>query len=847
MDKSEAEANHNKDKLNLEGSKSSFPKGEEITLQDLERKLAASNLGSDTDDPDADTTADPTKLLSINLLSTENQSEKNQQESSVSENNNSVSSDLPPAFQDADTEDPSVSEYFADAASTTESIGTEAGTGTGNSSASDIDIDLDSNFDPIPFDSTTRKFGGEDLAEVDSILNSKDYEYVFDETFLDDLLDITFDAEEGTVAALAFALASDVDVDVPASVQVQNDNETKDLIEAFGDFDIKEAETSITNSSITAATVTVPGPQEDEFLINQDSDSIIPFVGLGQQLYCLPCNDGKSKEDFDIKEAETSITNSSITAATVTVPGPQEDEFLINQDSDSRIPFVGLGQQLYCLPCNDGKEEVFDVDFIQASLDNLPTEKEAEIETQTNLDFDQVDEKFTEEGLDNLIDNIMQEEQNQHESYSNGDDHDQHSLAQDQHQQTIYEVSKRPQALERAEPLMNHFYGKYAEKQCFGHKNTIFGLSMSPCGKYCATASQDSTVCIFLVKKNKLLSTLRGSDDHECLRVAWASDKWGESSDDRKEDSEDLPKKLKLAMAGADGVATIWESNNDARSWKKIGSLDHIDRSEDEVQTNAGETLNSILEEEETAGKGEKFYEKKEVEGTEIYSLQFIDKWHGLPSSGSPESLQILMTSSEDFIHIWQYSKDPNSKNENEKRDESSIMRKVMDIKFTHMEHGYGGVFVHLNDGSEEDPEWAETQESSNIMVDRKAFGGDRNPNNLVYVFDAVQCPANNLLGVALSDGTTRLVNGRGVCVTILQLPGCQSHLTSLSWDSSGTRLASCVATGHVVLWDIDYNEVKGNIQPVCRAVLEGGHKVGRPLFGAAFFGGNKEVSCRQY
>ena len=785
MDKSEAEANHNKDKLNLEGSKSSFPKGEEITLQDLERKLAASNLGSDTDDPDADTTADPTKLLSINLLSTENQSEKNQQESSVSENNNSVSSDLPPAFQDADTEDPSVSEYFADAASTTESIGTEAGTGTGNSSASDIDIDLDSNFDPIPFDSTTRKFGGEDLAEVDSILNSKDYEYVFDETFLDDLLDITFDAEEGTVAALAFALASDVDVDVPASVQVQNDNETKDLIEAFG--------------------------------------------------------------DFDIKEAETSITNSSITAATVTVPGPQEDEFLINQDSDSRIPFVGLGQQLYCLPCNDGKEEVFDVDFIQASLDNLPTEKEAEIETQTNLDFDQVDEKFTEEGLDNLIDNIMQEEQNQHESYSNGDDHDQHSLAQDQHQQTIYEVSKRPQALERAEPLMNHFYGKYAEKQCFGHKNTIFGLSMSPCGKYCATASQDSTVCIFLVKKNKLLSTLRGSDDHECLRVAWASDKWGESSDDRKEDSEDLPKKLKLAMAGADGVATIWESNNDARSWKKIGSLDHIDRSEDEVQTNAGETLNSILEEEETAGKGEKFYEKKEVEGTEIYSLQFIDKWHGLPSSGSPESLQILMTSSEDFIHIWQYSKDPNSKNENEKRDESSIMRKVMDIKFTHMEHGYGGVFVHLNDGSEEDPEWAETQESSNIMVDRKAFGGDRNPNNLVYVFDAVQCPANNLLGVALSDGTTRLVNGRGVCVTILQLPGCQSHLTSLSWDSSGTRLASCVATGHVVLWDIDYNEVKGNIQPVCRAVLEGGHKVGRPLFGAAFFGGNKEVSCRQY
>lgn len=79
------------------------------------------------------------------------------------------------------------------------------------------------------------------------------------------------------------------------------------------------------------------------------------------------------------------------------------------------------------------------------------------------------------------------------------------------------------------------------------------------------------------------------------------------------------------------------------------------------------------------------------------------------------------------------------------------------------------------------------------------AFGGERNPSNLIFAFDAVYCPANGLLGVALSDGSLRLINGRGVCISIVQLPGCQSHLTSFSWDSTGTRLATSVATGHVV------------------------------------------------
>ena len=276
-----------------------------------------------------------------------------------------------------------------------------------------------------------------------------------------------------------------------------------------------------------------------------------------------------------------------------------------------------------------------------------------------------------------------------------------------------------------------------------------------------------------------------------------------------------------------------------------------VKKEDKEGNIGISEKLTSIAEDGNEA-EAETETEEKKVEGTEVYSLQFIDEWHGLPSFASsenenekPKSLGVLMTSSEDFIHIWQISLEPKSPDDgNDDDDASSLfkMKKVMDVKFTHVEHGYGGVFVHLNDGSQELPEWTKTQ-ASNIIIDRKAFGGDRNPDNLVYVFDAVQCSANNLLGVALSDGTTRLVNCRGACVTILQVPGCQSHLTSLGWDKTGARLASCVATGHIVLWDLDFGDPTGVVQPACRAVLEGGHTEGRPLFGANFFGGNNEVS----
>ena len=371
-----------------------------------------------------------------------------------------------------------------------------------------------------------------------------------------------------------------------------------------------------------------------------------------------------------------------------------------------------------------------------------------------------------------------------------------------------------------ADPIIKSFQQKQNERQCFGHKESIFGLSISPCGTYCASASQDSTVCIWDIEKNSLITTLRGHDkESECLRVAWASTSWGSNNESSI-----------LASGGADGIVKEWRRQRHSNNWNCVATLDH---NTDNNQTHESET---------SKAKNDEANEKSEA--PQIYAVQFIDEWGGLPSlqmdipqdNISLSKSSILMTSSDDFIHIWQLATDT---------DDKMHFEKIMDVKFTHLEHGYGGVFVHLHikdfDTNGSTPMTKYTQ-STNIITDKKVFGGDRNPDNLVYVFDAQHSSKSNLLGVALSDGTLRLVNGRGVCVSLLELPGCQSHLTSFCWDMSGQRLATCVATGHVILWELHFGTSKDQVKPTCTAVLEGGHTERRPLYGASFCGGVDEV-----
>jgi len=718
---------------------------EQITLEDLERKLAASSINSET------LTVDPAQFLSINLVDKDQkETASHKLETNKNQESTASPSELPTVNYDCDTEDLSL--FFAppDATATT--------------TESDLDsygIDIDIEPLPIAFSRSNP------YEETNSLLDPSEYQHIFDEEYLAAFIQEIQDQEE----------------------PLQHPGNESDLVQAFDHLDIDQHY----------------NPKQS---IQQDPQDL-PVQGLGQSIYCLPCTPGA--EDFTFGSG-----------------------FVGNIDSDL------------------------------LALEQLRQEAE--------LDFDQ-DGTFGQEDLQTLLKHVMQEEARDiigdgNQVALNDVPLSERAAHDDQDQepsQVQYQVSDRREALDRAEPLINAFY-KHGERQCFGHKDKIFGIAMSPCGNFFATASQDSTICIWDVELNRLISHLEGSKDHECLRVAWASDAWardlngnekGENGEQFKRSDDDLI----LAMAGADGVARIWQSVDGAKSWRQIGALDHM-ISKKEIES-ASKRPKSITEEDDDEKEKSEDSEaglEGNPGGTEIYSLQFIDEWNGLPSflpkeldtvtEASHPSLNVIMTSSEDFIHIWQQC--PLNESDSEackisvnatKPSRKLNLVKIMDIKFTHLEHGYGGVFVHLNskEGSNEQADWSQGQ-SSNIVTTKKAFGGDRNPDNLVYVFDAVQCPANNLIGAALSDGTLRLVNSRGICVTILQLPGCQSHLTSFAWDKSGYRLASCVATGHVILWDVDYGDGKGAVQPVCRAVLEGGHNRGRPLFGASFFGGTNEV-----
>ena len=268
---------------------------------------------------------------------------------------------------------------------------------------------------------------------------------------------------------------------------------------------------------------------------------------------------------------------------------------------------------------------------------------------------------------------------------------------------------------------------------------------------------------------------------------------WSTSSGDKDVQSSFI------ASGGADGIVKIWLSPDPSRkdSWGCVFSLDH--------GSFGGRR-----------GKGpssDKDEEKDDI--PQIYALQFIEHWQGL-ASATNEKNNFLMTSSDDYVHLWDMEVRQDG-------DESSkiCFSEVFSIRFTAAENFGSGVSIcNVTSAGLKVPQ--EESHSSNVSSNGR-YGGVRNPNNIIYVFDASYCQWNGLLGVALSDGTMRLVNGRGVCVSVLSLPGCNSHLTSFTWDSTGSRLASCVATGHLILWSVNSEDENGKTSVSCLAVLEGG------------------------
>mmetsp|Transcript_27966 Transcript_27966/g.40028 ORF Transcript_27966/g.40028 Transcript_27966/m.40028 type:complete len:302 (+) Transcript_27966:27-932(+) len=214
-------------------------------------------------------------------------------------------------------------------------------------------------------------------------------------------------------------------------------------------------------------------------------------------------------------------------------------------------------------------------------------------------------------------------------------------------------------------------------------------------------------------------------------------------------------------------------------------------------------------------------------------------------NSAASATRSLLLTSSDDKIHLWELfipTNDIDNTNDSSSSPSHNTIcfRKMLTYHFVCLQKGNGGVVLKI--GSDDEDVIPHSEPSClSATEEQHVFGGDRNPNNVIYVFDASHCHANGLLAVALADGTTRIINGRGVFVAILQLPGCNSHLTAVCWNIKGDRISTSVATGQVILWKLEPGSRLGWFTPSCQAVLEGGHQVGKPLFGVCYCGSDEE------
>ena len=404
---------------------------------------------------------------------------------------------------------------------------------------------------------------------------------------------------------------------------------------------------------------------------------------------------------------------------------------------------------------------------------------------------------------------------------------------------TVYREPPGPEPSPSSKSLLRD---KKGERSCLGHRERILCVRFSSSGSFMSTASADATIRIWRPANNQLLCTLsHHNSNYECLRVAWSSPEWYKETvpnNDKKKDTErpDPDANALLATGGADGQVFVLrrKPTSPREEWEVMACIDH--------------------------SQNLRHFEPTDVDDRpQIYALQFIDNWQvhaGCPSSSNNN--RVLLTSSENHIHVWELIQEPkrqdgigtvmegdeedeelSEKDDQEDRKEYPWhFREVFSIGFGDLQSmGYGVSVGRVTEQASPTLPYTNTTGSGG----GEAFGGERNPTGVIFVFDAAYCPTNGLLGVALSDGSLRLLNGRGICVSVLQLPGVSTHLTSFCWDTTGTQLATSVAaTGHLVTWEILLNRAGTEVQKTaCSAILGGGHD--RTVYGMLYCGKTTE------
>lgn len=393
-----------------------------------------------------------------------------------------------------------------------------------------------------------------------------------------------------------------------------------------------------------------------------------------------------------------------------------------------------------------------------------------------------------------------------------------------------------------------------------------------------ATASQDGTVRIWDTRLHKQLRVLTGqphssSDDDddeaaEVLRVAWQHDQ------------------EYLATGGADGWVHIYHYHPSRRTgggdddWSLVASIDHgsyLKAAAAAVPSSARGNANNKQEEGDKAEDGTDHAMNDETTDEEeddhvpppqemgppqIYALQFIKEWptpdDGDDNANAAESVMYLLTSADDFVILWQLDVTRAKKTTASAVADDDCTRRpiivkvrpreVFSLHFTALTPTSDGVARgHIGAGR---VNWRGRHSGSAATNDANVFGGvARNPNCIIFVFDAAHCAVNGLIGAALSDGSLRLIHHQADdntvgCAAVLTLPGDDDnddrtppvHLTSFCWNSTGQKIATALATGQVVVWSIERSLPDKVWQSSCLATYHGGHAPGRPVFGVRYY-----------
>jgi len=99
-----------------------------------------------------------------------------------------------------------------------------------------------------------------------------------------------------------------------------------------------------------------------------------------------------------------------------------------------------------------------------------------------------------------------------------------------------------------------------------------------------------------------------------------------------------------------------------------------------------------------------------------------------------------------------------------------------------------------------------------------RVFGGPRNPDACVYVFDAAPCPAApHLLAAALSDATVRVLDMReGGPGVVMEVGG--GHATSVAWSDDGRAVIVAGGKGQVSVWSASERKRVQQVQAHRRA-----------------------------